>query len=145
SAIVNLLENAAKYGVDGTGEHEIELSLATAGNKAVVEVRDRGRGIPPAELERVFEGFYRASNAGEVRGAGLGLSLVRHFARAHGGEVVALARADGGTVMRLSLPLAGSTSDTTAAPSHSAPSLPPHSAARPPHAPGSAHPATDSW
>lgn len=106
SAIVNLLENAAKYARSGEGEHEVELSLAAAGNKAVVEVRDRGRGIPPAELHRVFEGFYRASNAGEVRGAGLGLSLVRHFARAHGGEVGAHERPGGGTVMRLSLPLA---------------------------------------
>ncbi len=106
SAIVNLLENAAKYARDGDGEHEIELSLTAAGNKAVVEVRDHGRGIPPAELGRVFEGFYRASNAGEVRGAGLGLSLVRHFARAHGGEVGAHQRAGGGTAMRLTLPLA---------------------------------------
>jgi signal transduction histidine kinase len=52
----------------------------------------------------VFEGFHRASNAGEVRGAGLGLSLVRHFAHAHGGEITAQARAGGGTVFRLSLP-----------------------------------------
>lgn len=106
SAIVNLLENAAKYGRDGDAEHEIDLVLERQGDKAVVEVRDRGRGIPPGELDRVFDGFYRASNAGEVRGAGLGLSLVRHFARSHGGEIQALPRAGGGTVMRLTLPLA---------------------------------------
>ncbi|MBL8729729.1 MAG: sensor histidine kinase, partial [Planctomycetes bacterium] len=73
-----------------------------------VEVRDRGRGVPEGELERIFEGFHRASNAGEVRGAGLGLSLVRHFATAHGGEIVARAREGGGTVLRLSLPRAAS-------------------------------------
>ncbi len=106
SAVVNLLENAAKYAVDGEAEHEIELVLARDGDRAVLEVRDRGRGIPAAELDRVFDGFYRASNAGEVRGAGLGLSLVRHFAHAHGGEIHALPRAGGGTVMRLVLPLA---------------------------------------
>lgn len=106
SAVVNLLENAAKYGIEGDDEHEIELELARRDDSAVIEVRDRGRGIPPAELARVFDGFYRASNAGEVRGAGLGLSLVRHFARAHGGEVEALPRDGGGTVMRLTLPLA---------------------------------------
>ncbi len=106
SAIVNLLENAAKYGRDDEPDQEIELELTTAGDEVVVEVRDRGRGIPDGELERVFDGFHRASNAGEVRGAGLGLSLVRHFARAHGGEIVALARDGGGTVLRLSLPRA---------------------------------------
>jgi signal transduction histidine kinase len=69
-------------------------------------VRDHGRGIPPEDRERVFDGFFRASNASEVRGAGLGLNLVRHFARAHGGDVVAAPRDGGGTVMRLTLPLA---------------------------------------
>jgi signal transduction histidine kinase len=106
SAVVNLLENAAKYGVDGESEHEVELELMRQGDRAVIEVRDRGRGIPAAECLRVFDGFYRASNAGEVRGAGLGLSLVLHFARAHGGDVQALPRDGGGTVMRLVLPLA---------------------------------------
>lgn len=106
NAIINLLENAAKYGPDGDQEHEIDLVLERAGERAVVEVRDRGRGIPDGEHERVFDGFYRASNAGEVRGAGLGLSLVRHFARAHGGDIRAMPRAGGGTVLRLELPLA---------------------------------------
>ena len=82
SAIVNLLENAIKYGPEAAaGEHEIELVLETAGDQAVVEVRDRGRGIPAGEHARVFDGFYRASNSGEIRGAGLGLGLVQHFAR----------------------------------------------------------------
>ncbi|MBL9079136.1 MAG: HAMP domain-containing histidine kinase [Planctomycetes bacterium] len=109
SAIVNLLENAAKYARDGDTDHEIELELQSVGDRAVVEVRDRGRGIPDDELERVFEGFHRARNAGEVRGAGLGLSLVRHFARAHGGDVSAHHRDGGGTVVRLWLPLAADT------------------------------------
>lgn len=115
SAIVNLLENAAKYGLEGDDEHEIELDLATSDGRAIVEVRDRGRGIPPAERERVFDGFYRASNSGEVRGAGLGLSLVRHFARAHGGDVQAQAREGGGTVMRLWLPRLAATTPSPAA------------------------------
>ncbi|MBL8734053.1 MAG: HAMP domain-containing histidine kinase [Planctomycetes bacterium] len=105
SAVVNLLENAAKYACDGETEQEIELVLRSHGGNAVIEVRDRGRGIPEAERERVFEGFYRASNSGEVRGAGLGLSLVRHFATAHGGHVEALANPGGGTILRLTLPL----------------------------------------
>lgn len=113
SAIVNLLENAAKYGIEGDDEHEIELDLRPEGGNAVIEVRDRGRGIPDAERDRVFDGFYRASNAGEVRGAGLGLSLVRHFARAHGGEVSVMAREGGGSVFRLTLPLAAPQTETS--------------------------------
>jgi signal transduction histidine kinase len=104
SAIVNLLENAAKYAREGDREHEIELDLFARADLAVIEVRDHGRGIPPAELDRVFEGFYRASNAGEVRGAGLGLSLVHHFVTSHGGNITAYAREGGGTVFRLTLP-----------------------------------------
>ncbi|MBL8756193.1 MAG: HAMP domain-containing histidine kinase [Planctomycetes bacterium] len=129
SAIVNLLENAAKYGPDGDAEHEVDLVLQRAGDRAVVEVRDRGRGIPNGEHERVFDGFYRASNSGEVRGAGLGLSLVRHFARAHGGDIRALPRDGGGTVMRLELPIAGG-------------QVPPGSHPTEPPLPGPSNPAT---
>jgi len=105
AAIINLLENAAKYGPEGC-DHEIELDLSTSDGMATIEVRDRGRGIPAAEREQIFEGFFRASNAGEIRGAGIGLSLVRHFARAHGGEIAALGRDGGGSIFRLTLPLA---------------------------------------
>ena len=104
-AIVNLLENATKYGEEHNDEHEVELLLQRVGDDAVIEVRDRGRGIPDGEHERIFEGFYRASNSGEVRGAGLGLGIVQHFAAAHGGEIKALPRPDGGTIMRLRLPV----------------------------------------
>jgi|GEM_PF-2957782 len=106
-AIVNLLENATKYGHDGDDEHEVELLLQRGDDVAIIDVRDRGRGIPENERQRVFEGFYRASNSGEVRGAGLGLGIVQHFARAHGGEIEALPREDGGSILRLTLPLAG--------------------------------------
>ena len=114
SAVVNLLENAAKYGREGETEHEVDLALAEADGVATVEVRDHGRGIPAEDRERVFDGFYRGSNAAEVRGAGLGLNLVRHFARAHGGDVVAAPRDGGGTVMRLTLPLAAPAATTAA-------------------------------
>lgn len=113
-AIVNLLENATKYGLEDVAEHEVELVLTRQGEHAVIDVRDRGRGIPDGEHAQVFEGFYRASNSGEVRGAGLGLGIVQHFARAHGGEIEALPREGGGTIMRLTLPLAGRRSATLA-------------------------------
>ena len=118
-AIVNLLENATKYGREGDQEHEVELLLQQTGDYAVIDVCDRGRGIPSGEHERVFEGFYRASNSGEVRGAGLGLGIVQHFARAHGGDIQALPRDGGGTIMRLTLPLAGRASAETDPPSDS--------------------------
>lgn len=103
-ALVNLLENASKFQDPARTEHPIELSLAREGKDAVIEVRDRGRGVPAGDLEQIFSGFHRASNAGETRGAGLGLSLVRHFAQAHGGSVRALPRPGGGTTFRLTLP-----------------------------------------
>lgn len=112
-AVINLLENAAKYGPEGEPESEIELELSTDGDMARIEVRDHGRGVPAAERDRIFEGFYRASNSGEVRGAGIGLSLVRHFARAHGGEIAAEPRSGGGTIFRLTLPLASRPTDAT--------------------------------
>lgn len=105
-AIINLLENATKYGHNGDTEHEVDLILESIDGKAVIEVQDRGRGIPNGEHKRIFEGFYRASNSGEVRGAGLGLGIVQHFARSHEGDIEALPRKGGGTIMRLSLPIA---------------------------------------
>lgn len=104
-AIVNLLENAAKYASEESPDRSIDLRLHRQGDIVVIDVLDRGRGVPAAELENIFDSFRRGSNAGEVRGAGLGLSLVRHFARAHGGDVVALARDGGGSIFRLTLPI----------------------------------------
>ncbi len=103
-ALVNLLENAAKFQDPARTDHPIELTLAREGRNAVLEVRDRGRGVPEGDLEQIFSGFHRAANAGETRGAGLGLSLVRHFANAHGGSIRALLRPGGGTILRLTLP-----------------------------------------
>lgn len=105
SSVVNLLENAVKYTPDTAPSTDLELDLQRQNGHAVLEVRDRGVGIPVDELDRVFDDFYRASNAGEARGAGLGLSLVDHFARSHDGKIEALAREGGGTIMRLTLPL----------------------------------------
>ena len=107
SVVLNLLENATKYGrEDEESCGAIELRLCKNGDSAEIEVLDRGRGVPDSERDSIFESFYRASNAGEVRGAGLGLSLVRHFAQAHGGEAHALPREGGGTIFRITLPLA---------------------------------------
>lgn len=105
STVVNLLENAVKYTPNSTAEPKIELSLRRQLDEIIIEVRDRGVGIPTSESERIFDSFYRASTAGEVRGAGLGLSLVQHFVEAHNGRIEALARPAGGTKFVLALPL----------------------------------------
>lgn len=85
-ALVNLLSNAFKY----TPEPRDIRVLATADDRFVrITVRDNGIGIPRPEQRRIFEKFYRIDErlAREVEGSGLGLSIVRHIARGHGGHV----------------------------------------------------------
>ena len=97
----NLIENAIKYG------SRADVRLALDDGDAVVEVTDRGPGLPAAELERVFEPFYRAepSRNRETGGMGLGLAVARSIARAHGGDVALRTSADGLTAI-VRLPLA---------------------------------------
>jgi two-component system, OmpR family, sensor histidine kinase KdpD len=98
---INLLENAAKYTPAGT---DIEIRAVREGGTLVVDVADRGPGIPPGDEERIFERFHRGAHAG-VAGAGLGLPIARAIAEAHGGRLVASNRPGGGAVFRLTLPL----------------------------------------
>lgn len=101
-AVANLVENAVKYG------GAARVRLATEGGRAVLTVEDEGPGLPEAELERVFEPFRRGepSRSRATGGAGLGLTVARGVARAHGGEVSLANRPGGGLVARLELPLA---------------------------------------
>ena len=99
--VINLLENAAKYAPPGS---VIEVS-ASAGNKeVVVEVADRGQGIPVGEEVRIFDKFYRAKPAREG-GVGLGLTICRGIVEAHGGRIWAENRTGGGAVFRFAIPL----------------------------------------
>ncbi len=98
-AVSNLVENAIKYaGRDGP----IEVTV----QPGEVAVRDHGRGIPPDDLPHVFDRFYRAPDARGMPGSGLGLSIVRQVAEAHGGEVDVEPAEGGGVVFRLRLPTA---------------------------------------
>jgi signal transduction histidine kinase len=85
-AILNLLTNAMKYSGDA---REIDLRLCARNGDAVIEVADRGLGLAPEEQKRVFEKFYRAPSHESrlIAGTGLGLTLVAHIAKAHGGRV----------------------------------------------------------
>jgi signal transduction histidine kinase len=103
--ILNLLENAVKYGPD-TG-NEVRVGVRTAGRQAVVTVADRGAGIARADLPHIFEKFYRGRVEGPTRrGFGLGLAIVRAAIDAHGGTVTVASEPGRGSVFTVSLPLA---------------------------------------
>ena len=105
-AILNLLTNAVKY----SGEsREIVLRLAARNAHAVIEVTDRGVGIPTKEQNRIFEKFYRVPTPENQRipGTGLGLTLVEHIARAHGGHVEVESAPGKGSTFSIHLPLKG--------------------------------------
>jgi two-component system osmolarity sensor histidine kinase EnvZ len=99
-AISNLIDNALRY----AGE-PVELGARAAGGRVVVEVLDRGPGIPEAEAERLKQPFTRLDPARSGRGgAGLGLAIVERVARTHGGRLELLPRPGGGLIARLTLP-----------------------------------------
>lgn len=101
--LANVLDNAVKYTPQGK---RIWLDLEVADSRAVITVEDEGVGIPMSEVERVFEQFYRGSRTRDkFSGAGLGLYVSRCLARMHGGDLWAEARPEGGTAIKLSLPV----------------------------------------
>lgn len=108
-AVLVLVDNAAKYGPDeGTIDLEARLAARDADERLVIEVADRGPGIPVDQADRIFERFYRLDGSGGERstgGAGLGLSIAAAIAEGHGGTIAALPRDGGGTVMRITLPM----------------------------------------
>jgi two-component system phosphate regulon sensor histidine kinase PhoR len=92
--LLNLVDNAAKYGGGEAGEGgettgEVWVKLGRVPGGVALSVRDHGSGISPEDQKRIFERFYRADNARvrNVRGSGIGLSLVKHIAESHGGRV----------------------------------------------------------
>lgn len=101
--IENLASNAVKFGEAGG---IIEMTLTEVGGQALFTIRNTGIPIPAGDGERVFERFYRAdkSRCREIEGTGLGLSLAREIARAHGGDLILTASNGNGTVFRLTLP-----------------------------------------
>jgi len=97
----NLLENAAKYTEPGT---PLDLAAFEEEGAVIIEVRDRGPGIPPGEEERIFEKFYRGKS-NSARGAGLGLPICRAIIQAHRGTIQALPRKGGGAIFQIRLPI----------------------------------------
>ena len=106
SALVNLLSNAMKFSPD---RKEIAVRLFRRDGAAVIQVEDKGIGISPGDLAGIFKRFYRAKNAAvsETRGSGLGLTLVKHTAEAHGGTVEVESEPGKGSLFSIVLPLSG--------------------------------------
>ena len=100
-ALFNVLDNAVKYSPDGS---PVDINCRQEGGKVIIEVADRGPGIPEKDLGRVFEKFYRIQRPDKVSGTGLGLSICKGIVEANGGKVVAENRLGGGLIVRISLP-----------------------------------------
>lgn len=103
--VVNLLDNALKYAAE-SDDRRLRVSLEATPGRAALHVQDRGPGIPAGERERVFQRFHRVArpSTAHTPGTGLGLSLVRDLARAHGGDALAKPRPGGGADIEVWLP-----------------------------------------
>ena len=102
-ALINILDNSLKY---SPADSPIEISGRWVGQQIEIAIADRGIGIPPEDLQRVFDKFYRVQRPDNVTGTGLGLSISKGIIEAHGGRIVAENRHGGGTIVRLTLPVA---------------------------------------
>jgi two-component system sensor histidine kinase KdpD len=116
--LANLLDNALKYSLPGSpisikahvsaesrAEDGAESRGVGGGGILEIAVADRGEGIPPEDLERIFDKFYRVHRPESVGGTGLGLAICKAIVEAHGGRIYAQNRPGGGTVVALTLPL----------------------------------------
>jgi signal transduction histidine kinase len=98
-----LVDNAVKFTKPGGG---IELGLRQFDSTALITVADDGTGIPPGDLERIFERFYQADAARSNKGAGLGLSIARWIVQEHHGAIAVRNNTGPGCTFTVSLPLA---------------------------------------
>ena len=103
SAVRNLLDNAVKY---SPGSKTVWLDAGAEGNVVKISVRDKGVGISEHDRKRIFDRFYRAEGeiSKRIKGAGLGLSLVKHVVTAHGGTVECQSRVGEGSIFTIRLP-----------------------------------------
>ena len=103
--LANLLDNADQY---SPGGQSVAVEVRADQTEVTVSVRDAGPGIPPGDLERVFEKFYRADNSDSqvAYGYGLGLHICRRLVQAQGGRIWAENAPTGGAVFSFTLPVA---------------------------------------
>ena len=103
-ALLNLLSNAEKY---SEKEKVINVETGQENNFLYIDVKDRGRGIPPRHGKKIFNEFYRIDDSltSRVKGTGLGLSIARRIIRDHGGDINCFPTDGGGSVFRIKLPV----------------------------------------
>jgi signal transduction histidine kinase len=102
-AIENVVRNAIKHSPEG-GEVQLQLRAQPDARQLCIRVMDRGPGVSQAELETIFQPFFRASNA-STEGHGLGLAIAQHVIEAHGGSIKATNRTGGGLCVEMILPV----------------------------------------
>lgn len=102
SVVINLVENAIKYSFEQVA---VCVLLRREGSQALLEVKDKGAGIPASEKEKVFEKFYRSGNeeTRKTKGTGLGLYIVKKIMDAHGGKIVLESNAPQGSIFKVYL------------------------------------------
>ncbi len=105
-AIVNLLDNASKFSAD---KKDIYVNVKSDAQNVIIEVKDKGIGIPHDEIKKIFDKFYQGKNAlrQSIKGTGLGLTLVKHIVEAHGGRISVESNIGQGSTFSLIFPLRG--------------------------------------
>jgi signal transduction histidine kinase len=101
-ALENVVRNAVLHSPAGT--RIVVTATRDVSGLWLITVYDQGSGVPPDELETIFEPFYRGKKSGNQSGYGLGLAMTRRVVQAHGGEVTARNRAEGGLAIAIVLP-----------------------------------------
>ncbi|MBP1766886.1 MAG: hypothetical protein H6P98_1001 [Candidatus Aminicenantes bacterium] len=102
-ALLNLLSNAEKYGGEA---RRVDVDITGTADSVLINVKDRGIGVPPGAAKKIFEEFYRADDSptAKVRGSGLGLPIALRIVRDHGGDIHYFPRDGGGSVFQIRLP-----------------------------------------
>ncbi|WP_309229734.1 hybrid sensor histidine kinase/response regulator [Oscillatoria sp. FACHB-1407] len=102
--LTNLLSNAIKYSPAGTTIH-LSLTVNPVEQTALFQIHDQGIGVPEADQSRLFNSFFRASNAHSIQGTGLGLAIVKRCVEAHQGHISLTSQEGVGTTVCVTLPL----------------------------------------
>jgi two-component system sensor histidine kinase KdpD len=107
-ALYNILDNALKY---SPADSPIEIKARQHDREVYIEITDHGVGIPEEDLANIFDKFYRIKRPDNVAGTGLGLSISKGIVEGHGGSITAEKASDGGTIIRVKLPIGDSNTD----------------------------------
>ena len=102
--MINLLSNAVKY---SPGNSNVYLDVSCSASETRISVKDKGIGIPPNELAKLFSAFHRGTNVGKVTGTGLGLTIIERAVKAHGGTVTVDSELGQGTIFVVTIPVVG--------------------------------------